>query len=123
MTSIPGSRFRGSRLLLLLGVILVAAVSTQCRMVSDSLTRPADSGAELAKKNGGECFKECAQVAKEAMKAEQELHKENQKGCGKNKECKRQEEERHQAAVEAIEEQRQQCQAGCHHQGGGRGGR
>src|SRR5262245_50674101 len=102
MTSIPGSRSLGRKLLLLVGLILLGAFVTQCRMVTDSVTRPQDSGAEFAKKKGGDCFKECAEDAKEAAKEEKERHKENKKECGNDKACKMQEEERHEAALEAI---------------------
>lgn len=120
MNSIPRSKSRGSRLLLLVGVILVAAVVSQCRMVTDSVTGPR-GGAGLA--SGASCIQACADAAKAAMDAEQAIHQTNQKACGNDSACKNAEAARHQAAVAAITEQRRQCQAGCHHQGGGQGGR
>jgi hypothetical protein len=45
-------------------------------------------------------------------------------GDGNNRsECIRAEEARHKAALKAIEDQRRACINGCHHQGGGTGGR
>ena len=39
----------------------------------------------------------------------------------RDRDCIREENARHEAAVERINEGRRQCQAGCHHQGGGTG--
>ena len=122
MTSIPRSRYRGPRLLLLAGLILLAAAVTQCRMVTDSVTRPQESGAEISGR-GGSCFSACAHAMIKALHREHERHKDAIEDCRKNKECKRQEHERHKEAIKAIIAARKECQANCHHQGGGKGGR
>lgn len=133
------------RLLLLAGVVLLAASITQCRMVTDRLVRvQAD---ELGANN---CMKECNNEAKEAREEEKELHKDRIEACKgkddgdedlranppyrreqpgpgdkdkKKSACLAAEEARHEAALKAIEARRLECVNGCHHQGGGQGGR
>ena len=105
-------------LLLLAGAALLLAATTQCRSVTDNVF-----GARASSANAGSCISACANTANEAMRVESELHVKNIKSCGQSKACKANETERHEAAVNAIQEQRKSCQASCHHQGGGRGGR
>ena len=45
----------------------------------------------------------------------------NGHGHGKDRECIQQEKERHREALEQIRQDRRDCQASCHHQGGGSG--
>ena len=117
MSSIPHIPHRASRILLLAGVIVMAAALTQCKMVTDSATRP-----QVDPTGAGNCISACAHAANEKMREESELHVANVKAC-KDSACKRAEAARHTAAVKEIQEFRKQCQAGCHHQGGGKGGR
>jgi len=116
MSSIPRSPYRLPRVLLLAGVILVAAVVTQCKMVTDSVTRP-----QADPVGAGNCISACSHAANEKMRIESELHVKNVQACGKDKDCKAQESLRHEAAVKAIQDGRKACQNGCHHQGGGKG--
>ena len=118
MTAKTRSSHWSKELLLLAGSVLVLAVTTQCRSVTDSVV-----GAQATSANAGSCISACSHAANELMRQESERHVENVKACGKSKACKASESDRHEAAVKAIQEQRKSCQAGCHHQGGGRGGR
>ena len=118
MISLPRSSRRARTLLMFVGVVLLAAATTQCRSVTDSVVR-----AQVASSNAGACISACAHAANEAMKEESKLHVANIQACGSNAACKASETARHEAAVAAIQEQRRRCQEGCHHQGGGKGGR
>ena len=118
MTSFPRSTHRARRLLLLIGALVLVAATTQCRMVTDNVLRPRVDVA-----GAGACIAACSKAANEALNAESQLHQERVRLCGVDPVCKAEEEARHEAAVAAIQNQRKACQDGCHHQGGGRGGR
>ena len=118
MTWIRRPSYLGQRLALLAGLVLLAFSITQCRMVTDSLVR-----AQTGESKANSCIKICAEAAKASMKTETDLHKANVAACGSDATCKAQEEARHTAAVAAIEQQRLACQAACHRQGSGQGGR
>jgi hypothetical protein len=115
MFSIPRLPHRATRFLLLFGVILISAATTQCKMVTDSAVRP-----QVEPSGAGACIKACADEANEAIRIESELHVKNVKACSDNS-CKSAEARRHEAAVQAIQARRKACQNGCHHQGGGNG--
>ena len=130
---------------------LVAMLSlTQCKMVPDTVVGPNRGRSGSA----GSCFKECDKQYKDALKAEDKLHKDNLKECQgrgggggdddrnddatqgdgslrqgnrrgdhhRDRDCINAENARHEAALQQIEADRIQCQASCHHQGGGTGG-
>jgi hypothetical protein len=117
MSSIPRVPHRASRILLLAGVILMAAAVSQCKMVTDSATRP-----QVDPTGAGNCISACSHEANDRMREESDLHVANVKACS-SPECKQQEAARHTAAVKEIQDFRKACQAGCHQQGGGQGGR
>lgn len=118
MFSFPKLSHYGKRLLLLAGVVLLAASTTQCRMVTDKLVR-----AQVGAASVSSCITACSQVANAALRVESELHKKLVKECGTDAQCLAQEDARHEAAVAAIQARRKVCQNNCHHQGGGSGGR
>ena len=170
MTWRPRSKEHFLRLLMLAGVVLMAAFITPCRMVTDNLVRP---DAEMLGSEGpNSCVRACMRAASEAREEENERHRDALKECRggrgdgdddddddltatntknqaqtyqrkgdkddrddrdkkdkrgdgdkRKNECVRAEEERHKAALKAIDEQRRACINGCHHQGGGVGGR
>lgn len=178
MTWRPRSKEHFLRLLMLAGVVLMAAFITQCRMVTDNLVRP---DAEMLGSDGpNSCVRACIRAANEAKEDENERHREALEDCrggggrgdgdddddddltatntknqaqtykkgGKGDKddrddrdkrdkrgdgdrdddrrrnaCIEAEEDRHKAALKAINEQRRDCINGCHHQGGGVGGR
>ena len=117
MSSIPRVPHRASRILLLAGVILMAAAVSQCKMVTDSATRP-----QVDPSGAGNCISACSHEANDRMQAESDLHVANVKACT-TPACKQQEAARHTAAVQEIQDFRKACQASCHNQGGGKGGR
>ena len=117
MAWVPHISRRTRQYLLLAGILLMAALVTQCRMVTDATVRP-----QITTLSAGNCISECNKSANEAMRAESRRHTSNIKAC-RSKECKQEEARRHVAAVHQIQEQRQACSASCHHQGGGKGGR
>jgi len=110
---------RRRRSLAVLAVAAVLAAATmQCRMVTDSVVRPLQSSTQASS-----CLKSCNDAAQAAIRDESDLHKANVKACASDTTCLAQEEARHEAAITAIQNQRKVCQNGCHHQGGGGGGR
>lgn len=144
----PISR-RGVEIGLVASCLVAMLGLTQCKMVPDTVVGPnrGRSG------NAGSCLNQCADQYKDAIKAEEKLHKDNLKECKRrgggggddrndddrtlgdgslrqgnrrgdhhrDRDCINQENARHEAALERIEEERRQCQANCHHQGGGTG--
>lgn len=122
------------RLLILFAVVLLAASITQCRMVTDQIVR-----VQAEDLSASSCIKACTKAAKQAIKEENELHKDRLEACrgdddvrgngaydGGDKNdpknpCVLAEEARHKAALKAIDAQRIDCINGCHHQGGGSG--
>ena len=110
---------RGRSLLVLLGAALILGATTQCRMVTDNVTRPREQAVTASN-----CISKCSKAANEEIRAESERHVEAVHACkeqGSKPECLQREEERHQAAVQAIQDRRRRCQNQCHHQGGGDG--
>src|SRR6185436_21054633 len=82
MSSIPRVPNRASRILLLAGVIVMAAAVSQCKMVTDSATRP-----QVDPTGAGNCISACAHEANDRMREESDLHVANVKAC-KSPECK-----------------------------------
>ena len=130
----------------LAAVCLLAILCTQCQLVTDKLTGP-DRGRQ---ESSSRCFRDCAEQYGDSLEAENELHERNLEKCrdrdgdrdrdrniamgsdgGRDRDRERHhdrdpaciaiEKARHEAAVERIREGRKQCQADCHHQGGGSG--
>ena len=97
---------------------------TQCKLAPDKVTGIETTTAGTAGQAAsapGNCISECAHAANDAMKVEQDLHKDNVKACKGNPACLAAEEARHDAAVDQIQEGRKECMNNCHHQGGGSG--
>jgi hypothetical protein len=84
MSSIPRVPHRASRILLLAGVIVMAAAVSQCKMVTDSATRP-----QVDPTGAGNCISACSHEANDRMREESDLHVANVKAC-KTPECKQQ---------------------------------
>lgn len=105
--------------LLAVATVAIAATLVTCKSVTDNALAPRESATLAAN-----CVSDCAHAANEAMRIESELHVANEHACkGGDPECHQREAARHQAAVDAIQNQRKACQDNCHHQGGGKGGR
>ena len=98
-------------------VTIVATIDT-CRSVTDNVL-----GARRGAEETQNCVSDCAHAANSAIRAESDLHVQNVHACAGDSVCLAQEEERHEAAVDAIQAGRKACQDGCKHQGGGAGGR
>lgn len=112
-------RSRHARAVLLVAatVFLVGAVDT-CRMVTDDVLGSRHTASET-----GNCISDCARTANDAMRVESDLHVANVQACKGDPTCLANEDQRHEAAVAAIQTQRKACQDNCRHQGGGTGGR
>lgn len=118
-TRSPKQNRLSTRLALVALSVTAMVVLTQCKLTSDKVT-----GLNRANQpNTGTCISNCAHEANTLMKAEQDLHKANVDACAGDPTCLANEEARHEAAVAAIQDARKRCMDGCHHQGGGNGGR
>ena len=101
-------------------IALISVSLTQCRMVNvdDSV-----SGAGVLTRSAAQCITECNRVANNLIREESEFHVRQVHQCNDDPVCLGNEEVRHVQAVERIQAGRRACQEGCHHQGGGGGGR
>ena len=105
----------GARLTLLLALVAASVALTQCQMVGDKLT-----GVQVGTfKRTNDCFKNCQKRQKDAEKDEKKRHQDAIRACGGNSQCVKDENNRHDAAEDAIEAAYKNCINGCHHQGGG----
>jgi hypothetical protein len=101
-------------------VALTSVSLTQCRMVN---VGDSASGIGFENASTGQCIANCNKTANDAIRAESDLHVRNVRACNDDPTCLANEEARHEAAVNSIQAARLACQDGCHHQGGGAGGR
>lgn len=118
------SSHRSLRIALL--VVAAAAMTlllSQCRMVSDAIVAPGGVGTLAQQPKPKDCMRDCQDAFKAAQDAEQALHKTNVNACNDDPVCLANEEARHEAAMAQISVDRKNCLDGCHHQGGGTGGR
>ena len=98
--------------------VALAATIVTCKSVTDNVLVSKQGATEAAN-----CVSACAHAANELNRAENQLHTSNVHACNGDPACLAQEDARHDAALDAIQDFRKRCQASCHHQGGGSGGR
>lgn len=104
------------------GITLTLALTlAQCRPVADNVTG-AEFGARSSQ-NASTCIAVCARAYGDSMRVESALHVANVKACAGDPTCLGVEGIRFELAVQRIQTGRRACQNGCHHQGGGQGGR
>ena len=96
---------------------VVAITLTQCTQVGDNLT-----GVGLLSNKPVSCKKACDNAYNLAKKQEDSLNKANKQACGSDAACKAAEAARHNAALAALQAQRDACKANCHKQGAGTAG-
>lgn len=98
--------------------LLVLALFTlsQCRRVSD---RVSGVDVSLFRASVPKCIDKCQKAADQTTRMEDRFHASQVAACGGNPTCLENEEVRHQAALQAIENDRTACVNGCHSQGGG----
>jgi hypothetical protein len=101
-------------------VALTSVSLTQCRMVN---VGDSASGMGFENVSTAQCITNCNKTANDAIRAESDLHVRNVRNCNSDPICLDNEEARHEAAVNSIQAARNACVEGCHHQGGGAGGR
>lgn len=116
---------RSSRIaLLIVGAGLLALVLNQCRMVEDRITAPVTVGPHQQRPdNHGNCISECAKAFADSNRVESDLHVANVRACGDDQACVDTENARYEAVKSRLASDRKVCFDGCHHQGGGSGGR
>jgi hypothetical protein len=104
--------------LFVVAAVALSGTLVTCKSVTDNVLGSRTFASETAN-----CVSACAHAANELMQNENKLHKDNVDACNGDPTCLAQEEARHDAAVDSIQEFRKRCQAACHHQGSGKGGR
>lgn len=105
------------RLLLLAALAAASLALTQCQMVGDNLNGVRAS--VFQRKSN--CVKACADARKDALKDETRRHADNERACGGNAQCHKDENDRFKAAKDAIDAAYEACVRNCHNQGGGDG--
>ena len=105
-------------ILFAVAAVALAATLATCKSVTDNVLTP-----RAPATSASSCVSECAREANEELREESDLHVATVKACKGDTLCLANENARHQAAVNVIQAQRQQCQQNCHHQGSGNGGR
>jgi len=96
---------------------------SQCRMIGDNVTGPADGLSASASNRASSCIATCSRAYADSNRVESQLHVSIIQACGSDVACKAAEDARHDAAVIRIDAGKVACQNACHHQGGGTGGR
>ena len=109
-------------LLMLATGVMVTIVVSQCRLVDDRVLAPS-AQLSASESRSGACIRTCARTNSDAKTAEDALNAANIAACAGDPVCLANEEARHVAAINAINEARKACMDACHHQGGGSGGR
>jgi len=97
-------------------VVTLVAVIDACKSVADNVLSSRQGAQETQN-----CISDCAHAANESLRVESDLHVTNVHACAGDSQCLATEEARHEAAVNAIQDQRKACQEACRHQGGGSG--
>lgn len=117
-------RRRSTIALLIVGGALLTLVLNQCRMVEDRVTAPVTVGPHQQRPdNHGNCISECARAFADSNRVESDLHVANVQACGDDQACVDTENARYEAVKARLANDRKDCFDGCHHQGGGAGGR
>jgi hypothetical protein len=106
----------GGRIGLAALFVLALFSLSQCRMVNDRLVG-VDVG--LLRQTPAKCMDKCRKEAEKELKVEERVHLTYVRACNGNATCLASEDTRHQAAVQGIEDRRQECASNCHSQGGG----
>lgn len=107
--------------LALMAMTILTLSGSQCSQVAD---RAVGADTRIGTEGGGvsECVQACNELARAAREAERILHLANIEACAGDESCLEDEEARHEARMEEIAAQSQECKATCHEQGGGSGG-
>ena len=115
---------RGTRIaLLVLGAALSALLLNQCRLAEDRITAPRSVAISRGEaESHGNCISECARAYADSARTENQLHEGILEACTTD-ECREAENARYAEVSARIIAGRKECFAGCHHQGGGSGGR
>jgi hypothetical protein len=114
------ARLRRGAAFAVLGVALttLALSLSQCQMVGERI-----AGISLSKANPGQCISNCAHTYNDSVRVESEFHVSKVHSCASDSVCLALEEMRHEAEMNRLQLGRAACQAKCHHQGSGGGGR
>jgi hypothetical protein len=116
-------RPRTPRLLAAAGVSLCLTASTapQCTRTGDEVLSPAFSTAGQGE-SVGQCWRDCAQTANDARKAEQDRFVDALLDCVPGTDCRAREAALHVSIMQGFAETERNCMSGCHNQGRGHGG-
>lgn len=124
MRRAPHTWPRSLRTFLLFGAGLAATLSlSQCRMVEDNITGPKSEILASSSERSRNCFDRCKRTYARRLADEIVRHRRELRMCRADRKCISAENARYGAALLALAEEKRQCLANCHHQGGGTGGR
>ncbi len=70
----------------------------------------------------GDCKDLCNDAYKDAKRYEDDRYEAAKKACGRDKDCKKKQEEIHKDNEDKIKGQKKACKNGCYNEGGGHGG-
>jgi len=112
------SRIQILALMVTLGLALVGL--TQCRSISDKI-----SGVELRTAGSlsgrSDCTRQCNETYKAGQRAEQARHAAALRQCGKDKDCKKDEDRQHKKILDGLSAEKRACKKGCYNEGSGSG--
>ena len=99
------------------GLTTLALSLSQCQMVEERLT-----GVSLGAAKPAQCFSLCAQAYVASKALEIDNHQAIVQACAGDTVCLALEDIRFEEALKLLRIAQKDCQAKCHHQGGGSGG-
>ena len=110
----PGVRW----VLFAVATAALAATLVTCKAVTDTVLAPQEPESFTAN-----CLSKCKHDGDGDDRDENERHNAIEKACRGDAGCNKHEADRHRDADDHNKKKRRKCQDGCHHQGGGHGGR
>ncbi len=111
---------RGAIAAVLIAGLGLTLTLTQCRMVQDNVSGVRITPGTLSKRNA--CNKDCDEKFHAAQKAEDQRHKDAERACGHDHDCKKQEDQLHRTNQRSLERDRRTCKNGCYNEGNGHAG-
>ena len=105
------------------GLTMLALSLSQCQMVEERITGVSEVSLNSNSTLPSNCMRQCAKQFVESKALEIIKHQALVKACAGDPVCLALEDIRFEKALELLKAGQKACQAGCHHQGGGGGGR
>jgi len=105
------------------GLTTLALSLSQCQMVEERLTGVSEVSLNSNSATPSNCMGQCAEQYIKSKALEIKKHQALVKACAGDPVCLALEDIRFEKALQLLKADQKACQAGCHHQGGGGGGR